>query len=450
MEDSSYAHSIQIDLTRCIGCSHCMRICSTQAIRILEGHASIQPERCIDCGECFRVCPQQAIFAKDDGVSSISKTGYKIALIPSVFIGHFSQEYSEKQIFDAVKMLGFDEVFEVEQAVDFMKEAYGRYAEKEVPRPVISSFCPAVVRLIQVQYPSLTRNLMLLKAPHDIAALYLRQLKANDGLDPEEIFIYYITPCASKIVATRSPVGEKKSAIDGTINMTEVFNLTSKYLIRDKRGDVYDKYVKMSPDSVNWSLSGTEKKYFDGRSLAIDGTDNVIEFLEKLESGHISDVDFLEMRVCDQGCAGGILCAENRFLIVERLEKRQKRLEMLDPKMDEVFENSLMKFSNMLHEVSGVDKVLPRSGLLLDENMEKALIMLQRIERLTSYLPGFDCGACGAPSCRNLAEDIAKGKSTISHCVFIQRIMEKNYKLSPEQSFILIEKIWGKGRLNKI
>ncbi len=59
------------------------------------------------------------------------------------------------------------------------------------------------------------------------------------------------------------------------------------------------------PDSVNWSLSGTEKKYFPGRSLAIDGIDNVIEFLEKLESGHIAEIDFLEMRACDQGCAGG-------------------------------------------------------------------------------------------------------------------------------------------------
>jgi len=82
--------------------------------------------------------------------------------------------------------------------------------------------------------------------------------------------------------------------------------------------------------------------------------------------------------------------------------------------------------------------------------MEKALIKLQRINRLQSYLPGFDCGACGAPDCRNLAEDIVKGKATISHCVFIQRIMEKNYKLSPDQAFTVIEKIWGKGRLNKL
>ena len=66
-----------------------------------------------------------------------------------------------------------------------------------------------------------------------------------------------------------------------------------------------------------------------------------------------------------------------------------------------------------------------------------------------TYFPGFDCGACGAPGCRNLAEDIVRGKASISHCLFVQRVMEKNYKLSPDQAFVVIEKIWGRNRLNK-
>jgi hypothetical protein len=205
----------------------------------------------------------------------------------------------------------------------------------------------------------------------------------------------------------------------------------------------------MTPDSVCWSLSGTEKHYFPGRSLAIDGMENVIEFLEKLESGHVSDIDFLEMRACDQGCAGGILCPGNRFLTVERLEQRQKRLQLLMDQQGGHVENRLMDYGEMLQPLSGVEPVHPRDGLLLDEDMEKALIKLQRIKRLMTYFPGFDCGACGAPSCRNLAEDIVQGKASISHCVFVQRVMEKNYKLSPDQAFVVIEKIWGRNRLNK-
>lgn len=448
MKDRNYTHSIQIDIQKCIGCSHCMRVCSTQAIRIVDGHALIQPERCIDCGECYRVCPQRAIYVKDDGLKSVVKTDYKIALVPSVFIGQFSYKYTATQVLNAVKQLGFDEVFEVEKAVDFIKEVYKEVDKEDLPRPLISSYCPAIVRLIQVKYPSLTHNIIRLKAPHDISAIYLRELKKSSG--QSNIFIYYITPCAAKIVAALSPVGEDKSAIDGTINMTEIFNRTSAILIREKNPGEHKTVVDMSPDSVQWSLSGTEKKYFAGRSLAIDGIENVIQFLEKLESGHIKNIDFLEMRACDQGCAGGILCPVNRFLTVERLEQRQKKLEKLKSRNKGKVVNSLMDFREILHNLSGVGPVYPRDGLLLDEDMKKALIKLQRINRLQSYLPGFDCGACGAPDCRNLAEDIVKGKATISHCVFVQRIMEKNYNLSPDQAFNVIEKIWGKGRLNKL
>ncbi|SCD21815.1 putative [FeFe] hydrogenase [Proteiniphilum saccharofermentans] len=449
MKDRNYTHSIQIDPDRCTGCSHCMRVCSTQAIRIMGGYARIQPERCVDCGECFRVCPQRAIYAKDDGLGTLPPENYKIALVPSVFIGQFPSEYSATQVLSAVKQVGFDEVFEVEQAVDFMKEAYQAVAQQNPSHPLISSYCPAVVRLIQVQYPSLTGQIMRLKAPHDIAALYLRRSKEKEGLAPEKLSIYYVTPCAAKTVAARAPVGEEKSPINGTVNMTAVYNKASKILYGFKKPGLHKTFANMRPDSVNWSLSGTEKKYFPGRGLAIDGMDNVIEFLEKLESGHVSDIDFLEMRACDQGCAGGILCPGNRFLAVERLEHRQKRLQKLKDADNGRVRNPLMEYEKILHTMSGVDPVYPRDGLLLDEDIEKALIKLQRIERLRTYFPGFDCGACGAPGCRNLAEDIVQGKASISHCVFVQRVMEKNYKLSPDQAFVVIEKIWGKGRLDK-
>ena len=211
MKDRDYTHSIQIDPERCIGCSHCMRVCSTRAIRIIDGYARIQPERCVDCGECFRVCPQRAIYAKDDGLDNLPVENYKIALVPSVCIGQYPSDYSATQVLDAVRQIGFDEVFEVEQTVDFMKEAYQSIAEGNSSRPLISSYCPAVVRLIQVQYPSLTGQIMRLKAPHDIAALYLRISKEKEGVDPDKISIYYVTPCAAKIVAARAPVGEAKS-----------------------------------------------------------------------------------------------------------------------------------------------------------------------------------------------------------------------------------------------
>lgn len=450
MKDRNYTHAIHVDTDKCIGCSHCMQICPTQAIRIIGGHADIMPVRCVDCGECYRVCPVGAICVKHDGLSVIKQDAYRIALVPSVFIGQFPSEHTASEIMDAVRLIGFDEVFEVEQAVDFMKKEYALVADEinQTRLPVISSFCPAIVRLIQVQYQALAGNILSVKAPHDIAALYLRQSKEKEGIAPENILIYYITPCAAKIVAAKAPVGEKVSSIDGAIDMKEVYNLVSKTLMERKDVKLSKQFANMSPDSVNWSLSGTEKQYFRGRGLAIDGMENAMEFLDRLESGRVTGVDFLEMRACDQGCAGGILCPGNRFLTVERLEQREKKLSHL-AEVNKSCNNVLMDYAESLHNVSKTEPVFPRDGLLLDEDMEIALQKMERIKKLNSYLPGFDCGACGAPTCRSLAEDIVKEKATISHCVFVQRVMEKNYNLSPDQAFHVIEKIWGKDRLNK-
>jgi Na+-translocating ferredoxin:NAD+ oxidoreductase RNF subunit RnfB len=44
--------------------------------------------------------------------------------------------------------------------------------------------------------------------------------------------------------------------------------------------------------------------------------------------------------------------------------------------------------------------------------------MMEEIELRSEGLPGLDCGSCGAPSCRALAEDIARGTAVESDCVF--------------------------------
>lgn len=264
MKDRNYTHAIQIDVNKCIGCSHCMHECPTKTIRIIDGFAYIHPAKCVDCGECFRVCPQRAIYVQDDGLDSLPENAYKIALVPSVFIGQFPSEYSATQILESVKKLGFNAVFEVEQAIDFLKKEYQELGQKNLSHPVISSYCPAIVRLIQVQYPSLTDQIMQLKAPHDIAAIYLRKSTEKENISPSDIFICYITPCAAKIVAAKLPVGEPKSPIDFTVNMKDAYNKVSKILLGDKHSELHKTFANMSPDSVNWSLSGTEKNILQG------------------------------------------------------------------------------------------------------------------------------------------------------------------------------------------
>ena len=42
-------------------------------------------------------------------------------------------------------------------------------------------------------------------------------------------------------------------------------------------------------------------------------------------------------------------------------------------------------------------------------------------KELEQQFCGLDCGSCGAPSCRALAEDVVKGFSTRDACIFVVR-----------------------------
>ena len=40
---------------------------------------------------------------------------------------------------------------------------------------------------------------------------------------------------------------------------------------------------------------------------------------------------------------------------------------------------------------------------------------------MEASLPGLDCGACGAPTCRAFAEDVVRGNSQKADCIFVLR-----------------------------
>ena len=64
----------------------------------------------------------------------------------------------------------------------------------------------------------------------------------------------------------------------------------------------------------------------------------------------------------------------------------------------------------------------------LGETMMESFARLSRIEALCKQLPGLDCGACGAPSCQGLAEDIVQGKAHEIDCIF--KLRASVHKLS--------------------
>ena len=445
-----FYHALNIRQDLCIGCTHCMKVCPTEAIRIKSGKAILFEQKCVDCGECFRACPVCAIIVEQDDFDKIFEYPIRMALLPSVFTGQFPEEITIEEIYSELMELGFTHVYEVDHGAEILLDVQEQFVKDHAEsKPVISPYCPAIVRLIQVKFPALVENLLLIKPPVDIAAMYNRRKFMDAGYSSGEIGLFYVTPCAAKIAAVKSPVGEDFSEVTGVINMNYLFNKVYTSIKQSKKESCQLPNRKVMKDKcIVWSLTRGESDNISGRSLAIDGIHNVIEFLEKIETEENPDIDFLELRACDESCAGGILASGNRFLTVERLHHRAdaagKRLMKGLKDTD-----SVLHYSDYLISHLKLGKVKPRSMMKLDDDMVEAIRKVKKVHELMLFLPNVDCGICGCPSCSALAEDIVQGRGTIGQCMFVQRTLEERKIYSREESMNALNETWSSNKFSR-
>ncbi len=424
MDKTPFFHALTIDQETCIGCSHCMKACPTEALRVRNGKAMLYPDRCIDCGNCFKVCPTKSIYIKQDDFDNIFNYACRVALVPSVFMGQFPNDITVSRIYQILKEIGFTYIIETEATVPIYTEAKNKYAAEHPDiRPLISTYCPAIVRLIQVKFPGLTENLIPIKAPIDLTAMYIRRKLEKEDWNSEDIGIFYITPCAAKIAAVKTPVGEDKSLVDGVINMDALYNRVFKRIKEQGKGFKEQKLPvsQISSDGVLTALTNGERRLSNAKhSYSIDEIHNVIEFLEKVENDEVENVDFLELRACDQSCPGGILTCDNRFMMCERIFARARKIAERERNGEQTKDHEIEAERNFLARNVKVGEINPRSMLVLDEDITQALAKMQQINALRAKLPQKDCGVCGAPTCDALAHDVVMGEAQLSDCIFMK------------------------------
>ena len=433
--EPTFKHSLRVNDYLCQGCTTCMRSCPTGAIRIREGKAHVNDNKCVDCGECMKVCPHRAIYIKQDDFALIENYGYRVCLVPTTFIGQFEEKYKTKAIYSCLKRLGFTHIYEVEHEVEYIVELYNKYIDQHPEiRTFISPYCPAVIRLIQVRFPSLVDNIIKVRAPSELAALIISNRLIDEGASPESIGVFYVTPCAAKIASVKYPISHKDTRIAGVINMDFLYNKV-KLMLRESDNDAEPVNHSLSTKDVLWPLPGGEASLFNGSHYAVDGLQNVLNFLERLEDEAVDAQGLVEMRICDQGCVGGVLAINNRFVARKRLEDRARLFDDPSRSTNRYTRYNNPEFCKWIDEQMEIPEIKPRSIYKLDDNFQEAFKMAERMKKIEKALPGVNCSACGAPSCAALAEDIVRGDANINSCIFINR--------HSQASEDAIRSIWG-------
>ncbi|MDA3846945.1 MAG: 4Fe-4S binding protein [Vallitaleaceae bacterium] len=405
-------HSVTLDSDKCIGCTDCIKRCPTEAIRVRNSKAIITDDRCIDCGMCIRVCNQNAKKAITDPFEVIYQYKYKIAIPAPTLYTQFKNTIDPNMILTALKSMGFDDVLEVARGAEIVSEYTRRFIEShDIKKPIISSACPAIVKLIQIRFPSLINNILPIISPKEAIARYAKKLMMEQGYKEEEIGVFFISPCAAKVTNSRYPQVVEKSYVDGVISIKGIYKDLLEHL-----GNIVEPEALLTSTKygIGWaSIGGEGKATRIDDYIAVDGIENVIKVLEKMENGKL-DVDFIECLACTNGCLGGPLTVENSFVANNRMIKIKNNI------AGDILRRTL-PLNHIKVSLDWNFELPPKQVLKLDGNIVRALEKMEKMETIFETLPQIDCGSCGAPTCRALAEDIARGEANIEDCVFMLR-----------------------------
>lgn len=335
---------------------------------------------------------------------------WKVALPAPSLYGQFDNLEDVDTVLQGLLDIGFDDVFEVAKAAEYVTEYTRLYLKTEgIKKPVISSACPVVVRLISLRYPYLRDNLMPILPPLEIAAKMARQ-KAKEE-HPEfkdsDIGLFFISPCPGKVSYIRNGFGDYKSEIDVVISLKDVYFKLIAAMKRDKSPDVASETGMIG---VGWASSGGESSaILNDNYLAADGIENVNKVLDAIENGNIPQLEFVELNACTGGCVGGVMTIENPFIARTRLHSVRRYLPVSVnrlPKDTKVIPDNILSYE--LPEYTPVTR--------LSKSFSESMRMMAQIQEIRESLPGIDCGACGSPTCKAFAEDIVRGQADISLC----------------------------------
>ncbi len=406
--------SIRIEQERCAGRMRCLRVCPTHALRVRAGKATLLSDRCIDCGECVRVCPNHAFVPQTGSFDARSSFKYTIALPSPVFYSQFGRDVRPSTILSALRLIGFDDAYDVACASESVSIAIQEYLDSnEGPRPLISPFCPAIVRLIQISYPNLLNNLIPIESPMEIAAREAKRLKMHElGLKEHEIGAIYLTPCPAKMIALKDPPRKKHSFLDGALPISEIFPDLVRALSQVAG-------TAPGPDirglGLGWPILGGQVACLKAEErIAIAGLMDVMRVFDEIENGKLKDIQYIECHSCPTACVGGSLTVENPYIARGRV-LRMVEQSGSEPCQDR--EKIRALYRNNFFSLKGT--IAPTPVQPLDEDISRAIHKMYRRNQVYEMLPKIDCGACGAPTCMTFAADVVRGEADTDECIFL-------------------------------
>ena len=374
-EDNSTSYLVR-DNEKCILCRRCVAVCKkVQEVAVIAPsrrgfnthiacafESDLNDAPCVACGQCVAVCPTGALREREeiDNVRDAINNPEKVVVVaaaPAVRaaigeeFGYPIGTNTEGKMFTAMRMLGFDKVFDVNFGADLtiLEEANEllHRVKEGGPLPLFTSCSPGWIRFVEYYYPELIPNLSSCKSPMQMFGATVKTYWAQkEGIDPKNIYVVGVMPCTAKkfektrddenasgypdidaVLTTRELAKMiKNSGIlynelpDGTFD-NPLGEFTGAGVIFGATGGVMEAALRTAAekltgkplDNVEFKqvrgIKGIKEAEYDlnGTKVKVavaSGLTNAKELCEKIKKGEC-DYTFVEVMCCPGGCVNG-------------------------------------------------------------------------------------------------------------------------------------------------
>ncbi|MCQ4022769.1 MULTISPECIES: NADH-dependent [FeFe] hydrogenase, group A6 [unclassified Ruminococcus] len=372
--DDSTPHLIRNN-SKCVLCRRCVAACNDQFVGVIGANnrgfdteigcyfnTDLNSTSCVSCGQCTAVCPTGALVEKDqtqlvfDALDDPEKyvvvqTAPAIrATLGECFDMPIGTNVKGKMV-TALKMLGFDKVFDTDFGADLtiMEEAneFIERVQNGGTLPMITSCSPGWVKFCEYYYPELLPNLSSCKSPQQMTGAMIKTYYAQkEGIDPANIVVVSIMPCTAKkfevnrddqnaagvpdvdialttrelakmikaqqIQFTKLPDSDFDPALGITTGAAAIFGATGGVMEAALR-TAADTLTGQSLDEVDYKevrgTDGIKEASYNVAGLEVkvavaSGLKNAAKILDKVKSGE-ADYQFIEIMCCPGGCVNG-------------------------------------------------------------------------------------------------------------------------------------------------
>lgn len=377
----------------CRDCYKCIRNCQVKAIRYSDGHAQIIPHECIQCGECVIICPRHGHFVQSsvDEVRRHIRQGEKVvASVDSSFIADLDVSSIEDMRL-ALLQMGFYDAQESAIGAEVVSREYEKIMMNEEVNVLISSVCPSVNMLVCKHYPDLVKYLAQVESPMEVHCKRLRR-------EYPDAYIVYIGPCyARKTETAQSDCCDavimfsdlKDWMHEVGVNVVNTGKRTDRG-IRARRYPRQDGIVKSMTRIPGWNR------------VSVDGIADCMAALDELRRGNIDKV-FVEMTACEGSCVNGPAIRSNRY------ENRVRGTVQVNRYAGD--------YDFGIRETRSVRKQFVPDPVCLEVPSEAQIErILTKMDKNTAET-ALNCGACGYPTCREMAAALCQGKAEMDMCL---------------------------------